>query len=111
KNGNNGADAVSDTAKLLEQLKAMHLKYVAQHFELQAQKAALEQSSHVDYLARLIDGETCGRDDRGTERRIAAARLPVLKTLEQYDWSWPTNINQMQIRHLFRLGFMKEHGN
>ena len=112
KNGKNGANTVSDTtAKLLEQLKAMHLSYVAQNFELQAQKASLAQSSHVDYLAQLIDGETCGREDRSTERRIAAARFPVLKTLEQYDWSWPTNINQMQIRHLFRLDFMKENGN
>ena len=58
KNGNNGANAASDTAKLLEQLKVMHLKYVAQNFELQAQKAALAQSPHVDYLAQLIDGET-----------------------------------------------------
>jgi DNA replication protein DnaC len=107
----NGANAASDTARLLEQLKAMHLKYVAQNFELQAQKAALAQFSHVDYLAQLIDGETCGRDDRATSRRIAAARLPVLKTLEQYDWSWPTSINQMQIRHLFRLDFIKENGN
>ncbi len=111
KNVKNGANAVSDTARLLEQLTAMHLKYVAQNFEAMGQKAALAQSSHVDYLAQLIDGETCGRDDRSTERRIAAARLPVLKTLEQYDWSWPTSINQMQIRHLFRLDFLKENGN
>jgi DNA replication protein DnaC len=111
KNAKNGSNAASETAKLLEQLKAMHLKYVAQNFELQAQKAALAQSSHVDYLAQLIDGETCARDDRSTERRIAAARFPVLKTLEQYDWSWPSSINQLQIRHLFRLDFMKDNGN
>ena len=89
----------------------MHLTYVEQNFESLAQKAALEQTSHVGYLAQLTNGESCRRDDRGTERRIVAARLPVLKTLEQYDWSWPTSINQMQIRHLFRLDFMKENGN
>jgi DNA replication protein DnaC len=111
KNAKNGSNAASETAKLLDQLKAMHLKYVAQNFELQAQKAALAQSSHVDYLAQLINGETCARDDRSTERRIAAARFPVLKTLEQYDWSWPSSINQLQIRHLFRLDFMKDNGN
>jgi DNA replication protein DnaC len=111
KNAKNGSNAASETAKLLDQLKAMHLKYVAQNFELQAQKAALAQSSHVDYLAQLIDGETCARDDRSTERRIAAARFPMLKTLEQYDWSWPSSINQLQIRHLFRLDFMKDNGN
>ena len=111
KNGNNGGNTTSDTAKLLEQLKAMHLNYMAKNFELLAQKAALAQSSHADYLAQLIEGETAGREDRSTERRIAAARFPVLKTLEQYDWNWPNNINQMQIRNLFRLDFMKNYGN
>ena len=111
KNGKNEAGGASDTAKLRAQLVAMHLTYVEQNFELLGQKVALAQSSHVNYLAQLMDGESCRRDDRGTERRIVAARLPVLKTLEQYDWSWPASINQMQIRHLFRLDFMKENGN
>ena len=35
----------------------------------------------------------------------------MLKTLEQFDWSWAANINQMQIRHLFRLAFLEEKGN
>ena len=43
-----------DTAKLLKQLTAMHLKYVAQNFEVLGQKVALAQSSQVDYLAQFI---------------------------------------------------------
>jgi DNA replication protein DnaC len=89
----------------------MYLTYVAQHFEGLGQQAALDQSAHVDYLAKLIDGESCRRADRSTERRIAQARLPVLKTLDQFDWSWASSINQMQIRQLFRLGFLKDKGN
>jgi DNA replication protein DnaC len=108
KNEMNGA---SDTARLRAQLMSLHMSYVEQNFEVLGQQAALEQSAHVDYLAKLIDGESCRRDDRCTERRIAAARLPVLKTLEQFEWSWPASINQMQIRHLFRLDFLKEKGN
>jgi DNA replication protein DnaC len=103
--------AGADTARLHTQLAAMHLTYVEQHFEGLGQKAALDQSAHVDYLAQLIDGESCRRADRSIERRIAQARLPVLKTLEQFDWSWAANINQMQIRHLFRLAFLEEKGN
>lgn len=103
--------AGADTARLHTQLAAMYLTYVEQHFEGLGQKAALDQSAHVDYLAQLIDGESCRRADRSTERRIAQARLPVLKTLEQFDWSWAANINQMQIRHLFRLAFLEEKGN
>lgn len=101
----------NDAVRLHAQLAAMHLTYMKQHFEGLGQKAALDQSSHVDYLAQLIDGETCRRADRSIERRIAQARLPVAKTLDQFDWSWAENINQMQIRHLFRLDFVEEKGN
>lgn len=106
-------EGVSDAGLSLlhAQLAALHLAFVKEHFEALGQKAAQEQSTPVDYLAQLIDGESCRRENRSIERRIAAARLPVLKTLEQFDWSWPTSINQMQIRHLFRLGFLKDKGN
>ena len=107
----NEANGMSDTDKLRAQLTAMHMRYMEQNFEALGQKAALEKITHIDYLAQLIDGESCARDDRGTVRRIAAARFPVLKTLEQFDWSWPASINEMQIRHLFRLDFLKENGN
>ncbi len=108
---NNATNGTSDTAQLHAQLAAMYLTYVEQNCDALGQKAALEQSAPIDYLAQLIDGESCRRDDRSTERRITAARLPMVKTLEQFDWSWPTSVNQMQIRHLFRLDFLKTNGN
>lgn len=101
----------SDMARLHAQLAAMNMKYVEQHFESLGKKVALEQTSHIDYLAQLIDGESSRRDNGRIERRITAAKMPVLKTLDQFDWSWPTSINQMQIRHLFRLAFLKEKAN
>lgn len=107
----NEANSTSNTERLREQLLALHLTYMVQNFESLGQKAALEQSAHIDYLAKLIDGESCRREDRSVERRIAAARLPVPKTLEQFDWSWPAHINQLQVRHLFRLDFLKDKGN
>jgi DNA replication protein DnaC len=100
-----------ETQKLRAQLASMYLTYVENNFESLGQKAALDQSAHVDYLAQLIDGECQRRADRSTERRVIAARLPVLKTLEQFVWSWPTQVNQLQIRNLFRMGFIEEKGN
>ena len=111
KSKKNDVDDASDTALLRAQLTSMHLAFALQHFEALAQTAAQEHTTHVAYLAQLIDGESCRRDNRAISRRVAAARLPVLKTLEQFDWSWPTSINQVQIRHLFRLAFLKDKGN
>ncbi len=37
--------------------------------------------------------------------------IPVLKTLDQFDWNWPTKINRMLIQNLFHLDFVKQHAN
>jgi DNA replication protein DnaC len=65
----------------------------------------------VDYLAQLADGETALRENRSIERRIRDARFPVLKTLEEFQWSWPRKINRPQIQNLFRLAFIAAHTN
>jgi len=35
----------------------------------------------------------------------------VIKTLEQFDWSWPKKINRPQIQNLFRAKFIAEKSN
>ena len=37
---------------------------------------------------------------------IKNARFPVLKTLDEFQWSWPKKINRQQIQNLFRLAFI-----
>jgi DNA replication protein DnaC len=49
--------------------------------------------------------------DRATERRIKAAHFPVIKTLEQFDWSWPRKINRPMVQDLFRLQFVENKHN
>jgi len=51
------------------------------------------------------------RWDSAIRRRIGMARFPVLKTLEQFQWSWPAKINRMQVQHLFQLDFMVNKAN
>src|SRR5262249_40164437 len=59
------------------------------------------------YLAQLVEGEATLRENRSIERRIKNARFPVLKTLEDFQWSWPKKINRPQIQNLFRLAFIE----
>ena len=46
------------------------------------------------------------RENRAIERRIKKARFPVLKTMEDFEWSWPKKINRPQVQNLFRLAFL-----
>ncbi|MEF8705499.1 MAG: IS21-like element helper ATPase IstB [Candidatus Accumulibacter sp. UW27] len=99
------------TETLRTQLASLKLSHLLERFEPLAQEAGAEQWSHVEYLARLIEGEAHAREDRSIQRRVGLARFPVLKTLDRFDWSWPSKINRPQIQNLFRLRFIEENGN
>lgn len=103
--------AASPDDDLRRQLQLLKLPYMLEHFEELAQKAGTEQWSHVEFLTRLIEGEAAGFQDRACQRRIANARFPVLKTLPEFDFTWPTKINRPAIQNLFRLKFIEDKAN
>lgn len=96
---------------LRPQLEYLQLRHLHEHCEELAQQAAAQQWPHLDYLQRLIEGEYQRRQQHALERRIKAARFPVLKTLDQFRWDWPKKINQLQVQHLFQLGFVAQKTN
>jgi DNA replication protein DnaC len=92
-------------------LKFLNLSFMQDNFQTLANQAAQIAWSHIDYLAALADGEAALRYDRSIERRIRNARFPVIKTLEQFRWNWPTVINRAAVQNLFRLKFLDEKAN
>lgn len=99
----------NEELRLTEQLGQLQLAFIAQQYQALADQAARQQWTPLQYLARLIEGESQRRHDRHIARRITAARFPLLKTLEQFNWNWPKKINQAQVQNLFRLAFLKDH--
>lgn len=104
-------DSPSEADALCAHLEALKLSFVREHFESLAQQAGAEQWSHVEFLARLIEGEAHRREQRSIQRRVGLARFPVLKSLDQFDWNWPKKINRAQIQNLFRLRFIEDNAN
>ena len=101
--------ATSDT--LTEQLAYLKLPFILQQYDPLAKQAVQDQWGHVDYLAKLIEGETLERQQRSIQRRIRQARFPVIKTLDPFQWTWPSKINRLQVQNLFRLKFIEDKGN
>lgn len=96
----------SDLTRLDAQLNRLQLHHIQSHYQTVATQAAEQQRSHLDYLAQLVDGEATTRENRSIERRIKHARFPVLKSLDNFQWSWPKKINRPHIQNLFRLAFV-----
>ena len=97
---------------LLDQnLRYLRLFFMQDNYQQMAEQAAKKHYSHVDYFEKLVEGEAAMLRDRSIERRIRLARFPVIKTLDQFNWSWPKSINRLQVQNLFRLTFIKEKSN
>ncbi len=102
---------MKSTSLLAQHLDELKLPYLRQHYAEVARQSAERNWDHVEYLRRLIEGQYTERRQRIVERRVKAARFPVLKTLEQYQWDWPKKINRLQVQNLFRLGFVPRKDN
>ena len=100
-----------DADAVRKHLSALKLAFMLEHHQTLAQVAVDKPWSHLEYLSELVNGEAGARDDRRVVRCIAQARFPVLKTLDQFDWNWPTKINRLLIQNLFHLDFVKQHAN
>jgi DNA replication protein DnaC len=96
---------------LTKNLKYLKLPFMLEQHQDLAKDASKKQWSHLDYLEKLADGEAAFRQDRATRQRIRMARFPVIKTLEQFNWTWPKNINRLQVQNLFRLQFVQDKSN
>ena len=97
--------------RLDEHLRYLKLPFIREHYPTLAAQAAEKQLAHIDYLEKLVDGEAGLRRDRAIQRRIQKARFPVIKTLDQFNWSWPKKLNRLQVKNLFRLQFIPDKAN
>jgi len=96
---------------LKKHLIYLKLPYIRDNYEAVGKLAARKQWTHIHYLGELLKQESALRQDRIIQRRIRMARFPVVKTLDQFNWSWPKKINQIQIQSLFRLKFIEDKSN
>ncbi|MDP8244188.1 MAG: IS21-like element helper ATPase IstB [Candidatus Hinthialibacter antarcticus] len=65
-----------------------------------AEQCRADRSDYPIYLPRLAERETIEREQRAAERRIKAARFPVIKTLDAFDFNAQPSINESLVREL-----------
>lgn len=96
---------------LQQHLHYLKMTSVLEHYDPLAKEAAAKNWTHTEYLARLLESEVDLRKDRSVQRRIRLAKFPIIKTLDEFDWSWPKKINRLQVQDLFRLTFLEHNAN
>lgn len=100
-----------NTALLKTQLQDLRLTYALENFEAMAKDAAATGTPHLEYLQRLIGGETARRFENLVARRVREARMPFIKTIDQFRWSFPRKIDRTLVQTLHRLDFIRDKSN
>lgn len=88
-------------------LKRLKLPAIGQNYLAVAREAAERNQSYVDYLLALMEQEIARREEQGFKRRLKSARLPFLKTLEEYDFSLMPSLNKSKVLTLAQGEFIE----
>ena len=98
------------THELERQLRTLSLSGMAQTLLARNQEAISHHLAYTEFLELLVSDEFARRRDRLFTRRLKTARVPQLKTLESFDWSFNPQIPKALILDLGTVRFIPEHG-
>jgi DNA replication protein DnaC len=96
-----------DSATVEQYCRLLRLPTVAAQFERLAGEATQSNQSHTSYLAELLGAEVDERERHTIERRLREARLPRMKTLEEFDFAAVPHIPAKLVRELTAGGYLQ----
>ena len=90
-----------------QQCQLLRLPAVGAQCKGLAEQAVREKQSHLDYLETLLAAELEERERNTVQRRLRDARLPRMKSLEEFDFSQSPKISATEIRQLAEGGYIE----
>jgi len=96
-----------EQASVKQYCKAVRAPVIGANFTSLAEQAVRENHSHIRYLEALLAMECEERDRHAIENRIRDARLPRVKTLEEFDFAQAPQIPAARIRDLAEGGYIE----
>jgi DNA replication protein DnaC len=96
----------TSTVLLKHHLKALRLPTILNECEKAAQRCATDNVDHLGYLLQLCEAELLDRERRASERRLKAARFPMPKSLESFDFAAQPSVNKVLFLELMRCEYL-----
>ncbi len=91
-------------------LKQLRLAIMVQHWDTLGRKAIKEQWNPQQYLSELCHIELNSREDKRLQRLLKDAKLPVGKSLKNFDFSAVEGVTKPQIYDLINQTDWLKHG-
>jgi DNA replication protein DnaC len=96
---------------LTHYLKQLKLPSFLREYDKLAVVCQQERADYQTFLLRLAEAELADRERRAAERRVKEARLPVIKTLDTFDFKAQPSLNQALVRELLRGEYLDKREN
>ena len=94
-------------ATVRQYCKALKVPVIGANFARVSEEAIKQKRSHIGYLEALLEMESEERDRHAIQRRIQEAKLPRVKTLEEFDFAQSPQISAAKIRELAEGGYIE----
>jgi DNA replication protein DnaC len=96
---------------LTHYLKQLKLPTILREYAAVVTACTQDRCDYVGFLLRLVEREALDREQRAAERRIKAARFPLLKTLDTFDFAAQPSISEKLVRELMGGEYVEHHEN
>jgi len=107
-----GPGSLAQSSDQTEQyLKALKLQTFLREHDKVSRQCAAEGVGHPDFLLRLSELELIDRHHHMMDRRIKAARFPVVKTLDTFRFKAQPSINRALVQQLTRGDYIDRREN
>lgn len=96
---------------LKENLKALNLSHISANLASLVRQARENGTSHEEFLLALTEVELQIRAENRLKRKLREAKFPLLKTLEQFDYSSAEVLDKRLMRELESGDYLRTHRN
>jgi DNA replication protein DnaC len=92
-------------------LKRLRLPAIGRHYQELARQAAQGNLPYETFLLALVEIEAQQREENAHQKRLRMARFPVIKSLDQFDFTTLPSLNKAMVLDLAQGGYLDKREN
>ena len=92
-------------------LKRLRLPAIGRHYQELARQAAQGNLPYEAFLLALVEIEAQQREENAHQKRLRMARVPVLKSLDQFDFTCVPSLNKARVLDLAQGSYLDKQEN
>src|SRR4030042_3976921 len=86
-------------------LTRLRLPAISRHYQERARQAAQGNLPYEAFLLALVEIEAQQREENAHQKRLRMARFPIIKSLDQFDFTALPSLNKARVLDLAQGGY------